>query len=144
MLGYTYDTITKLYPKVRGSHDSAGLFYWSWSLSEIIRNNEIQPQLDALLKAIAKQIDALLAQAEREADFDKKIIDDIYATSRALTKVREIAQLASHGNEEEKNDAIAVRDILNLIEERIDQIAQQRADKIVAEQNIIACAKSAG
>lgn len=113
-------------------------------MSEIIRNNEIQPQLDALLKAIAKQIDALLAQAEREADFDKKIIDDIYATSRALTKVREIAQLASHGNEEEKNDAIAVRDILNLIEERIDQIAQQRADKIVAEQNIIACAKSAG
>ena len=86
--------------------------------------------LEKLVKALEIQIASLGDQISGEPTFEKKRADEIQALLKALEKAQD---LADHYRIEKPSESeqISMRDVLNEIEERIENLAGHRVEQIL-------------
>ena len=93
-----------------------------------------------MASALVAQIERLLEQTRRSERFDKALADGLVAVTRAADKLIELSRLVNEkqGQEAGTND----RDIAEFfasVDRRIDELADERAAGLVAENAIGFC-----
>lgn len=89
--------------------------------------------LEKLVKALGHQISILSDQILGELHIEKKKADEIQGLLKLLEKAQELAD--QYRNEQlTDSDQPSMREILNEIEERIENLAGQRVEQILSQE----------
>lgn len=92
---------------------------------------DLEARLSVLGAALLDQIEAAVRRGIEEGRFDKTEIDSMTALARSIEKVGEIMRPLVVAKEKKKDEDLAV--MLDRINERIIELAQQLARKMVEE-----------
>lgn len=88
-----------------------------------------------LLSGLSRQVQQLISKSLLQAKFDQSVLTEIHKTTFAIRNFEEQLGLDVSGSTKVSKEDAALRSLLNQVEERIELIAQYRAEDIVNRRN---------